>query len=61
MNDRELRLRKRIDQLTDERDKALDQRDRLRIKMWRLRGRIYDLTRSRDLWRIRALRKPVKK
>jgi hypothetical protein len=55
MNDREQRLRARIDQLTDERDKA-----RIKEAFWhdqtkKLRQRIRDLEQSRETWRNRWL------
>jgi hypothetical protein len=49
-DDREQRLRQRIDQLTDERDDARARADLVP----RLRKRIYEITRSRDLWKFRA-------
>ena len=49
MNDREHRLRQRIDELTDQRD---DARARAAL-VPRLRKRIYEITRSHDLWRYR--------
>jgi hypothetical protein len=48
-DDRELRLRQRIDQLTDQRDQA-----RAKAALVpRLRKRIYEITQSRDTWRHR--------
>jgi hypothetical protein len=48
-DDRELRLRQRIDELTDQRDHA-----RARAALVpRLRNKIYALTKSRDTWRHR--------
>jgi hypothetical protein len=49
-DDREQRLRQRIDQLTDQRDHA---RHRAEL-VPRLRKRIYELTKQRDLWKFRA-------
>ena len=51
MNDREKRLRERIDRLTDERDQA---RERAQL-VPALRKRINALTHSRDMWRERWL------
>ena len=51
MNDREKRLRERIDRLTDERDQA---RERAAL-IPALRRKISALTRSRDQWRDRWL------
>jgi hypothetical protein len=49
MNDREHRLRQRIDQLTDQRDAARAKAELVP----RLRNKIYALTKSRDTWRHR--------
>lgn len=56
MSEREFRLRRRIDELIDERDALrtkLERARREREKHWR---RARALERSRDLWRLRALR-----
>jgi hypothetical protein len=60
-DDRDLRFRRRIDQLIDrveERDLTIEERDLtiedLRRIVRRLRSRIYELIRSRDLWKFRA-------
>lgn len=53
MNDRELRLRQRIDVLLDQRD-ALEQTvAACRQRCRRLSRRNYELTRSRDTWHYR--------
>jgi hypothetical protein len=52
--EREYRLRRRIDQLTDQRDIARDQLANLRRQARTLRARTLTLERSRDLWRLRA-------
>lgn len=52
-SDREWRLRQRIDQLLDERDQLRAQvADRRRLVV-----RVWELTRSRDAWRRRALKR----
>jgi hypothetical protein len=51
---RELRLRHRIDQLSDDRDQALAQLADCRRQHGKLRRRIYQLKTSRALWRNRA-------
>jgi phage shock protein A len=56
VNEREFRLRRRIDQLTDERDDA-----RIQLEQWRKRGRklrlrVDALTRQVETWRARAKR-----
>jgi hypothetical protein len=53
ISDREHRLRSRIDQLLDEREHLRAQTADRR----RLVRRIWELTRSRDAWRRRALRR----
>jgi hypothetical protein len=57
MNDREHRLRQRIDQLADERDKALEreQRQRRRAAAWR--DRAYKLKKQLELARARLARR----
>ncbi len=55
MNDREKRLRERIDRLTDERDQA---RERAQL-VPALRKRINAITRSRDMWRDRWLERGI--
>jgi hypothetical protein len=57
MNDRETRLRARIDQLIAQRDAA---RERASI-IPKLRGRIRQLEKSRELWRIRAMHKALRR
>jgi hypothetical protein len=52
--DRELRLRRRIDQLIDERDAARARVERNQAQLRRLRNRIAGLERSRAMWRNRA-------
>lgn len=61
MNDRELRLRQRIDQLIDERDAALAELETVRAQLtnarrknWHLSGRIWNITDSRNRWKLRA-------
>jgi uncharacterized coiled-coil DUF342 family protein len=56
MNDREQRLRERIDTVTGQRDTALEALEACRKDRKKLRSRISDLTRSRELWRTRATR-----
>lgn len=59
-NERELRLRTRIDTLIDERDwlreKNTDLREELRAAQKRHARRLYALRRSRDMWKDRAMR-----
>ena len=57
MNDREYRLRQRIDQLADERDKALE-RTKLIPK---LRNRIYQLEKQLSLRRLRERQERAKR
>ena len=56
MTDREYRLRQRIDQITDQRDHALDQLARCRRAAPRAWNRTARLRQSLELWRTRALR-----
>ena len=53
-DDRETRLRQRIDQLTNERDQARDKLDACRARNKQLRDRTYMLEKSLALWRLRA-------
>jgi hypothetical protein len=55
--DRELRLRRRIDQLLDEIEKRDTIIAKLRKRLHARSSKIVDLVRSRDLWRHRALRR----
>jgi uncharacterized coiled-coil DUF342 family protein len=52
---RELRLRRRIDKLTDERDAARAKLEQCRQRRDKLRERARTLDRSLELWRLRAL------
>ena len=56
MTDREFRLRQRIDQITDQRDHALEQLARCRESRTRAWNRTSRLRHSLELWRTRALR-----
>jgi hypothetical protein len=57
MNDREHRLRQRIDELSDQRDKALEreQRQRRRAAAWR--DRAYKLKKQLELAKARLQRR----
>lgn len=55
MNEREWRLRRRIDTLTDERDEARAKLAALRLRLTYWRERAQRLHRSRDHWRLRAV------
>jgi hypothetical protein len=57
MNDRERRLRERIDELTDQRDQA---RQRAAL-IPALRNRIYKLEKMAALWRLRARQERAKR
>jgi hypothetical protein len=50
-------FRARIDELTDQRDKALQQA----AKVPKLRARIYQLEKSLSLWRLRARQERAKR
>lgn len=54
MNNRERRLRQRIDQLADQRDEYRQQLETTRHVRDKLRTRVYELERSRNLWKLRA-------
>lgn len=55
MTDRELHLRERIDELTDQRDAALSALWESRARRKRTTNRLCEMRASRDLWRHRAL------
>ena len=57
MTDREHALRARIDVLTDERDQARADLAEVRAKRRRLSSACSAARASRDLWRLRALRR----
>jgi hypothetical protein len=57
VNDREHRLRERIDQLTDERDQARTQLRRSQRLTRNWRERCYTLQKQAALWRQRALKR----
>lgn len=54
---RELRLRQRIDDLQDKIEKLERSLARTRLANHRLHGRMTWLRSSREVWRVRALRK----
>ena len=57
MNDREYRLRQRIDDLTDERDKALEREQRQRRRATAWRDRAYKLGKQLALAKARLQRR----
>ena len=57
MTDREYRLRSRIDQLMDERDRLQEKLESLRVSNKRLATRAFELKRGRETWRLRATRR----
>lgn len=56
MTERELRLRERIDTLTDRCEKLEGQLAEARLLTAKWRWRAYDLSAGRDMWRARARR-----
>ena len=56
MTDREYRLRLRIDQLTDQRDRALEQLAEARLRARRWWAVAYALRRSRDVKQLQLQR-----
>lgn len=50
----ETRLRKRIDDLSDQRDKAIQERDEARLQRDRKSSLLSEARGSRDMWRARA-------
>jgi phage shock protein A len=59
--DRDMRLRQRIDELSDQRDQALAQLEQCRAKRMKLHNRVRTLEQSRELWRQRAMQQPARK